>query len=129
MSASKGLTGKQLAELLDKIAVYEKLFESIKRHAVERAHKGEEIPGWEPDHTTPRRAWGDEEAANTKLAALGLEKRERYTVELLSPAQAEKALRAKGKWPKKSRASDDFHNPFDGLLDNKEGNPTIKRKS
>jgi hypothetical protein len=132
MSSSKGrITAAQLGHLLDTIADLEKMFDAIKKSAKERAHAGELIPGWEKDFTTPHRAWENEEQANAALSDLGLEKRERYKIELLSPAQAEEALRAKGKWPKKKRGSAeaDFHNPFDGLLATREGNPTIKRKT
>lgn len=132
MSSSKGrISAAQLGHLLDTIADLEKMFEAIKKSAKERAHAGEVIPGWEKDFTTPHRSWADEEEANAALAELGLEKRERYRIELLSPAQAEEALKKAGKWPKRKRGSAeaDFTNPFQGLLADKEGNPTIKRKT
>jgi hypothetical protein len=131
-NASKGrITAAQLGHLLDTIADLEKMFEAIKKSAKERAHAGELIPGWEKDFTTPHRAWEDEDEANTVLAALGLDKRARYTINLLSPAQAEEALKKAGKWPKRKRGSAeaDFSDPFNGLLATREGNPTIKRKT
>lgn len=125
----KTLTPRQIAKMLDMLEVINQIGESVKARAVELVHQGVDIPGWEADFTSPRRAWEDEEAANSKLEELGLSKRERYSVELVSPSQAEKALRKIGKWPKKKRGSaeDDFTNPLAGLLADKQGNPTIKR--
>lgn len=129
----KSLTPKQIAQILDTLEVLNQIGESVKARAVELAHQGVDIPGWEASFTSPRRAWADEEQANAKLAELGLDKRERYSVELLSPAQAEKKLKEKKLWPKKPRgsAADDFTDPFTaaGLLADKDGTPTIKRAS
>lgn len=125
------LTPKQIAEILDKLEVINQIGEAVKAHAVELAHKGVDIPGWEASFSTPRRAWADEDQATAQLAELGLDKRERYTVDLVSPAQAEKKLKEKKLWPKKPRGSaeEDFVNPFVGMLEDKKGNPTIRRAS
>lgn len=127
----KTLTPKQIAKILDTLEVLNQIGESVKARAVDLAHQGVDIPGWEADFTSPRRAWDDEEQANEALEELGLSKRERYSVELLSPAQAEKVLKSKKLWPKKPRgsAAEDFVNPFQGLLEGKKGTPTIRKAS
>lgn len=127
----KTLTPKQIAKILDTLEVLNQIGESVKARAVELAHQGVDIPGWEASFSSPRRAWADEEQANTTLTKLGLDKRERYSVELLSPAQAEKKLKEKKLWPKKPRGSaeEDFANPFQGLLEDKDGKPSIRRAS
>lgn len=123
------LTPKQIAKMLDTLAVIEKIGESVRAHAIELIHSGTVIPGYEKDFTAVRRMWADEEKANTLLQRLGLEKRERYKVELLSPAQAEKMLRSKKLWPKKPKGSagEDFANPFDAVLDYTDTKPTIRK--
>ena len=126
----KTLTPKQIAKILDTLEVINQIGESVKARAIELAHQGVDIPGWEASFSSPRRAWADEEQANTALTKLGLDKRERYSVELLSPAQAEKKLKEKKLWPKKPRGAEaDFTDPFQGLLADKDGTPGIKRSS
>lgn len=126
----KTLTPKQIAKILDTLEVLNQIGESVKARAIELAHQGVDIPGWEASFSSPRRTWADEEQANTALTKLGLDKRERYSVELLSPAQAEKKLKEKKLWPKKPRGAEaDFTDPFQGLLADKEGTPGIKRSS
>lgn len=127
----QSLTPKQIAELLDTIAMIEKIGEAVKAHAIQLAHAGTVIPGWEPCETAARRMWSDEDQASATLADLGLDKRERYTVELLSPAQAEKALRAKKLWPKKPRGSagDDFTDPFKAVVGYTDTKPSIRKIS
>lgn len=124
----KTLTLKQIGELLDTLDELNKIGEAVRAHAIQLVHKGKIIPGWEKSFTVPHRAWEDEEEANTALEGLGLSKRDRYSVQLLSPAQAEEKLKALGKWPRK-RAAADFADPFAGLLADRDGKPSIKRVS
>ena len=130
---TKPLTPKQIAQILDTLEELNRIGDAVKAKAIELAHQGVDIPGYEACYSSPRRAWADEEQANTALAKLGLEKRERYTVELLSPAQAEEKLKEKKLWPKRPRGSagEDFTDPFTaaGLLADKEGTPSIRRAS
>lgn len=125
------LTPKQIAKLLDTLTMLDKIGEAVRAHAVELAHSGVVIPGYEPSFTAPRRVWANEEQANAVLEDLGLTKRERYVVELLSPAQAEKTLRGKKLWPKKVRGSagDDFTDPLKRVTGYTETKPSIRKTS
>ena len=120
------LTPKQIAEVLDKLAVIEVIGAAIKARAIELAHAGTVIPGYEAAFTNARRAWSSEDDAAGVLTTLGLKKGERYVTELLSPAQAEKLLRKKGKWPK-SKAGADFASPLDAVIQLTDTKPTIHK--
>lgn len=125
----ESLTPGQIATLLETLEVLNKIGDAVKAHAIKLAHAGTVIPGWEPDHTAARRIWADEDKASEVLGSLGLDKREKYSIELLSPAQAEKLLRSKKLWPKKARdkAAEDFANPFQDVLSYTETKPTIRK--
>lgn len=125
------LTPQQIADILNKLEILNKIGDAVKLHAVKLAHSGVDIPGYEADFTPAKRIWTDEDAAGKVLGELGLDKREKYSIELLSPAQAEKALRAKKLWPKRPRnsAEEDFANPFATVLGYTETKPTIRKKS
>lgn len=124
----QSLTPKQIAHLLNTLAVLEQIGEAVKAHAIKLAHKGVVIPGYEASWTNAHRVWADDEQANTLLSKLGLEKQERYSVELLSPAQAEKALKAKKLWPR-GKAATDFASPLDKVVAYTERNPSISKVS
>lgn len=125
------LTPKQIAKMLDTLELIDKIGEAVRAHAIELVHAGTVIPGYEASFTAARRMWRDEEAANMVLEDMGLTKRERYTVELLSPAQAEKLLRSKKLWPKKVRGSagDDFTDPLKSFVGYTETKPSICKAS
>jgi len=125
------LTPKQIAQLLDTLAMMEKIGDAVRAHAIELVHAGTDIPGYEACTTNARRMWKDEELANTKLEKMGLDKRERYTVDLLSPAQAEKLLRSKKLWPAKKRGSagDDFTDPLESVIGYTDTKPSIRKTS
>lgn len=122
-----GLTPAQLAEMLNMYATIEMIMVAVKERAIRLAHNGVTIPGWEPCDTAARRGWANEDKATALLDKLGLEKRERYSIELLSPAQAEKALRKKGLWPKKPRGGPEPKDPFAKMLSYTETRPTIRK--
>lgn len=127
----ESLTPKQIATLLDTLAMMEKIGVAVKEHAIKLVHAGTDIPGYEASFTAARRMWTDEYQASSTLEELGLAKRERYTVELLSPAQAEKMLRSKKLWPKKVRGSagDDFADPLKSVVGYTETKPSIRKTS
>lgn len=125
------LTPKQIAQMLDTLAMMEKIGDAVRAHAVELVHAGTVIPGYEASFTAARRMWVDDESANTILKDMGLATKERYSVELLSPAQAEKLLRTKKLWPKKVRGSagDDFTDPLKSVVGYTETKPSIRKAS
>lgn len=125
----KSLSPAAIGRALDVLGTVERIGKAIKEHAIKLVHADKKVPGYEKDFTAARRIWRDEEDANDRLAELGLEKRERYSVELLSVAQAEKVLRAKGKWPKRKRgsAAEDFDDPLNGVVGYTETSPTIRK--
>jgi len=57
---------------------------------------GHTIPGYKLVRGRSNRRWIDEESASRALGRKGVKASERYTKKLISPNQAEKALRAKG---------------------------------
>lgn len=122
----QSLTPAQIAKLLDTLEVLNKIGDAVKAHATQLAHSGTEIPGYEACMTAARRMWTDEDKATELLDKLGLSKRERYDISLLSPAQAEKALRSKKLWPK-SRAAEDFVSPFEPVLGYMETKQSIRK--
>jgi hypothetical protein len=128
MPKAKGLTPKQISEMLSAYEGISKIMEAVREHAIKLAHSGVDIPGYEASFTAARRVWADEKKADKLLGKLGL--LERHTPpQLLSPAQAEKALRAAGKWPKrpKGSAADDFADPLKPVLSYTDTKPSISR--
>lgn len=128
MKTVNGLTPAQLAEMLNLYATIELIMAAVKERAIRLAHNGVDIPGWEPCETPARRGWKDVTKADAALLGLGLKRKdERYVTELLSPAQAEKALRKKGLWPRKARGGPAPKDPFAKLLSYTETRPTIRK--
>lgn len=126
------LTPKQIGEALDALAQVERMGAAIRAHAIKLLHAGKKIPGYAAAFTTPQRRWVNENDAAGLLAMLGLGKHERYALPaLLSPAQAEVALKAKKLWPKKTRggASEDFTNPLTPVIGYTETKPTLRKIS
>lgn len=123
----KGLTPAELAHYLDQVPMVETALADLKAVAVRAVHAGVEIPGYEKAWTRTRRVWRDEEEANTLLEELGLEPRERYTVELLSPAKAEDALKAKGALPRRKRGEPAVPSPLDAVVAYTEPSPSIAK--
>lgn len=123
----KGLTPDELSTLLGLVGLVASLAEAVKKRAVVAVHAGVEIPGYRKGWTRSSRVWRDEEEANELLEALGLDKRTRYTVGLISPAKAQDALAAAGKWPKKQKGVKTQMTPLDDVLAYTKGSPTIEK--
>lgn len=92
----KGITPAEMAKYLDQVGMVENAIKALKEHATRVAHAGVKIPGYVPSWTNQRRIWRDEEEAVEALGKLGLTKREKYSVELLSPRKVEDLLKVKG---------------------------------
>jgi hypothetical protein len=123
-----GLTPKQISEMLLAYEGISKIMDAVRERAVVLVHSGVDIPGYEATFSSARRMWMDPAKAEKHLKKLGL--KDPYAPqELLSPAQAEKALRAAGKWPKRPRgsAAEDFVDPLKPVLGYTDTKPSISR--
>ncbi len=96
MSDPKALSPAQIAKVLSVLETVTRIGNAVKLHATNLAHAGVEIPGYEKDFTVPHRKWVDEDKANKVLSDYGLTAKERYSVSLITPTQAEKVLTTKG---------------------------------
>jgi len=127
VSDPKSLTPARLAEVLDALDRINAIGSAIISHAIGLAHAGVEIPGWEKDYTVPHRKWTSPDDANKVLIELGLNDKERYSTELISPSEAEKVLSAKGIIPKAKRGEDKPKSPLNGVITRGEKKPTISK--
>ena len=85
------LKGSALAEALERASVLESWIKSVREEALNRIKDGVVIPGWKTAPTRPVRKWTDEKIVEKRLADLGMTSI--YVQSLVSPAQAEKALK------------------------------------
>lgn len=68
--------------------------ENIKKLAHQLLENGASIPGYKLVRKRPTRQWKDEDKTLKYLARIGLPAADRYVKKIVSPAQAEKALKA-----------------------------------
>jgi len=87
----------KLGRVLDFLALLEPWAKAVREHAYDRAHKGEQIPGHKLVRTQNRRSWSDKRKAEGAL--VGPLRSKAYKTDVVTPAQAEKALKAAG-WSK-----------------------------
>jgi hypothetical protein len=88
-----------VVEVLTKGAAVEAWIKAVRVHAQALAEAGIEIPGFKLVESTTHRRWVDAEKTDKYLTRRGLKKAERFSSKLISPAQAEKALKARGDKP------------------------------
>lgn len=81
-----------LAETLERANVIEGWIKSVRAEAQSRITEGGKVPGWRLAPSRPVRRWTDEKKVEKRLADLGMNSI--YVQSLVSPAQAEKALKA-----------------------------------
>ena len=128
VSASpKALAPAELAKYLNMLPAVEEAMTSFKAVAIKAVHAGVKVPGWEQDWTHARRKWADDDKATALLEKLGLEKKERYSIELVSPRAAEDLLRKKGKLARPKRGEKRPASPLEPVVVYGEQNPTIRR--
>lgn len=84
---------EDIAEMLGECGELEQYIKAVRAFAYNQANAGADIPGWKLVATTGNRAWLDEAKAERYLAK-HLKAGDRRVTKLISPAQAEKALRA-----------------------------------
>lgn len=87
--------GARISRLLALAELAEPFFKTARGLAQDLLMQGTKVPGWKLVHGRSNRAWADPEAADTFLRNQKLKEKERYNYTLISPAQAEKALRDK----------------------------------
>jgi len=90
----EAMTQEQLLVVMEKMDLVQDWLKSVRGYVQGCLESGEEIPGWKLVEKRAIRKWEDEEAADLWLTHKGIDDDDRYTRKLLSPAQAEKALRA-----------------------------------
>lgn len=127
MSDPKSLSPAQIAKVLNALERITAIGKAVTAHAIELAHAGVEIPGYERDFSVPHRKWSDEDKANKVLTDLGLSAKERYSVTLITPSEAEKALTAKGAIPKPKRGEAKPKTVLDKIITRGEKKPTISK--
>lgn len=123
----KKLTPKETARYLDMLPSLQIAIDALYQAATHDIHNGISIPGYTASWSVPRRAWRDADEANQVLESMGLEKRERFEVTLLSPSKAEKALQAKGKIARKKRGEPRVPSPLKDYVVYTEQKPTISK--
>ena len=127
MSDPKALSPAQIAEVLNALERITAIGKAVTAHAIELAHAGVEIPGYERDYTNPHRKWENDDEANKVLSDLGLTAKERYSVTLITPSDAEKLLTAKGLIPKAKRGEAKPKTVLDKVITRGEKKPTIAK--
>ncbi|MFM7010066.1 MAG: DUF2800 domain-containing protein [Betaproteobacteria bacterium] len=127
VSDPKSLSPAQIAKVLNALERITAIGKAVTAHAIELAHAGVEIPGYEKDFSTPRRKWEDDDKANKVLSDLGLTAKERYSVTLITPSEAEKVLTSKGVIPKPKRGEAKPKSPLDKVVTRGEKTPTIAK--
>lgn len=121
----KGLAPRDLTKYLDMIPGIEVAIKGLKEYAIQAVHAGAKVPGYEAGFTRSSRVWVDEDKANTAIAKLGIEPKERFEVALKSPAKLEEVLVAKGLQERRKRGQPRPKSPLDKHIALTEGNPTI----
>jgi hypothetical protein len=86
------LTTEQLGRILSHASLLRIWLAAVEAHALGEARRGTAIPGWKLAGKRSARRWADEDRASDALTFL-LEENRFAPRELLSPAQAEKALK------------------------------------
>ena len=89
----KDLTLEEIGDLLERADKVDLWVAALRNHAKGLADGGTAIPGWKLVNKRGRRAWKDDEEAGEMLAQTRLPFEDRVTVKVVSPAQAEKALK------------------------------------
>lgn len=87
------LTLEEIGTLLARADMVDLWLTALRSHAKALADRGAEIPHWKLVNKRGRRVWKDEEEAERQLYDAKLPTSERYIEKLVSPAQAEKALK------------------------------------
>ena len=89
-----GLGANELARRLNELPAIEAYVKELRTAALRNAQAGVQIPGWGLETSYGNRAWKDEDAAWASLGRMGVPLADRTVKKCISPAQAEKRLKA-----------------------------------
>jgi hypothetical protein len=89
----QNIDAARLGEMLEQAPLIEEYLASVRALARQMLENGEPVPGFKLVQKRATRQWIDADKAQAALAALGLEEMELTETKLVSPAQAEKALK------------------------------------
>lgn len=95
------LTPREVSEIVLRAPIVMEWLRAMESHALTILQQGGDIPGFKLVEGRTMRKWVEPERAEAYLARQGLKKGERTTAKLISPAQAEKKMKALGKDPAK----------------------------
>lgn len=90
------ITNEVLSEILKKIPAYEQAIKQVRATAHSRMMEGQSVEGFKLVRASKNRTWSNIEGADGLLKRKKFKMDERYSMKLISPLQAEKALAAKG---------------------------------
>lgn len=113
------LTVDEMATLYGFRGMVEKWWNALSAELYNRAIAGEEIPGYKLVESRSRRIFRDADVTASKLQKLGLEEDQIWSRNLLSPAQAEAALKKAG------HRSKDLPDLLADLVHKPVGKPTL----
>ena len=85
----------EINALMLRLPEFKQWIKQIEAVALETLERGDELPDFKLVRGKSNRRWVDADKVDTYLKGQGLKDKERYTRKLLSPAQAEKALKDK----------------------------------
>lgn len=96
------LSAEEIAELYPRLDDIEGWCRAVRSHAYDELAAGGQIPGYKlVAGRKGNRAWGNTDEAEQAMKGMRLKKDDMYTFKLISPAQAEKLLKAQPKrWAK-----------------------------
>jgi hypothetical protein len=100
----------EISSILQQSAFIRKTLDKFEEIAIERAHAGEDIPGYKPVAKYGNNAWIDEGKAERFLGRQKIKAADRRVTKLVSPAQAKKLLDEEGV----KMLSKYFEKPFRG---------------
>jgi hypothetical protein len=89
----QNIDAARLAEMLEQAPMIESYLADVRALAEQMLAEGVPVPGFKLVQKRANRQWVSADEAMTALAALGLEEMELTETKLVSPAQAEKALK------------------------------------
>lgn len=115
--APEALTPEQFQLVLERGDAVMDWIRAVHEHAIHLLDTGHDVPGYKLVEGRSHRRWTDEEAAEKYLANKRLKKDERLKMKVISPAQAEKKLKAMGKLDRARK--------LDELIEKPEGKPKL----